>query len=614
MHHPTYLFQTPSGVTDEKINRKGQAKICDDFTFRVQYTSKRDRHERYDVMAFEPWSKRLLQQVEAASESVFNAIWLNHYRDGTVTIQWHTDGDDGLGPNAIIGSLSLGSARTFGFKSKRPWTAPSRSQAGPSSIAPRIIHINFPLFHGSLLVMGRNSQTHWLHAVPAMEGVRRERTNLTFRFYARKDLMVSSEEGDDETDKNVEETDTQRDHGPFRIRLVPAPEWGGICDSVRAVLVDAPRSRSVLVGDFVRSIGEAVMPAGASLFRLGLPQGDSPPRTLAEGDSVLEVLAGRGRGRHTELVYSPVERRAGSSAPARARTGGDRDTPLASSSACWPEDLRRELQAIPAGPYRPPAGGSALVQVAAGGDWVREVLTCLSGIQRKSRGRGQLSRMVYHQSSEFVALYVGFAKSSVHLIVTPTRLLRRRDVGLAEAPLVRRMSCYAEHLAQGLRESRPRLRFAAGLRVRRGVVEQFHSHLLSLDLVAPHGDLDRRHFAELTAGPAGFLPLEDLASTLASGRPMPEAGALDAAGTLACHRCGHLFGDAFAQLCSHISRCEASPRSASHEALAEVKALWRREVEQLEEMGFGACGRDALLAALVAEGNVERVVAALAAQ
>ena len=31
---------------------------------------------------------------------------------------------------------------------------------------------------------GKNSQRHWLHAVPAMEGIHRERTNLTFRFWA----------------------------------------------------------------------------------------------------------------------------------------------------------------------------------------------------------------------------------------------------------------------------------------------------------------------------------------------------------------------------------------------------------------------------------------------
>ena len=29
MYHPTYLFQTPSGVTQETVNRKGQARICD---------------------------------------------------------------------------------------------------------------------------------------------------------------------------------------------------------------------------------------------------------------------------------------------------------------------------------------------------------------------------------------------------------------------------------------------------------------------------------------------------------------------------------------------------------------------------------------------------------
>ena len=35
--------------------------------------------------------------------------------DGTVTIHWHTDGNEGLGPDPIIGSLSIGATRDFAF-------------------------------------------------------------------------------------------------------------------------------------------------------------------------------------------------------------------------------------------------------------------------------------------------------------------------------------------------------------------------------------------------------------------------------------------------------------------------------------------------------------------
>merc|ERR1719329_851729 len=47
-------------------------------------------------------------------------------------------------------------------------------------------NLDIPLTHGSLLIMGINSQTHWLHSLPADETVNKERYNLTFRFYARQ--------------------------------------------------------------------------------------------------------------------------------------------------------------------------------------------------------------------------------------------------------------------------------------------------------------------------------------------------------------------------------------------------------------------------------------------
>ena len=177
MYHPTYFFQTPSGVVQETVNRKGQARICDDFNFGIQYDSSKDAAATYVSQKMEPWTRSLLRRIEGASEAVFNAIWFNHYRDGTVTIHWHTDGNEGLGPDPIIGSLSLGATRPFCFKSKRAWKGRDEEIAG-------IIHLTLPLFHGSLVVMGKNSQRHWLHAVPAMEGIHRERTNLTFRFWA----------------------------------------------------------------------------------------------------------------------------------------------------------------------------------------------------------------------------------------------------------------------------------------------------------------------------------------------------------------------------------------------------------------------------------------------
>merc|ERR1719469_1078961 len=149
--------------------------------------------------------------------------------------------------------------------------------------------------------------------------------------------------------------------------------------------------------------------------------------------------------------------------------------------------------------YKPPQGAQAIVPVSPGTDWVREVIQHLSGIQRKSKGHGQASQFVFHQCTEFVALYAGFAKSTVHLIVTPKRFLRTSEMSASQSPMVRRLAAYGSHLVKHLAVLHPDQRFAVGFRTRQGRVEQFHVHLLSMDLAAPRQeDLERRHFEDFT--------------------------------------------------------------------------------------------------------------------
>ena len=165
-YHPTYVFQQPEGGFAKTLIKRGQARICD----RVCPGS-------VSSTPLQQWSEQLLRQIEDAADAAFNCFVANHYADGRVVINWHSDSgpgdDEGLGPNPTIGSVSLGAPRRFALKSKRP-------------INGRIVHVEIPLTHGSLLVMGNNSQTHWLHALPADDTVSRERINLTFRFYARQ--------------------------------------------------------------------------------------------------------------------------------------------------------------------------------------------------------------------------------------------------------------------------------------------------------------------------------------------------------------------------------------------------------------------------------------------
>lgn len=164
--HPTYVFQDPNGGFANTLIKRGQVRICGD-----------DCPGAVAAEPLKPWSDLLLRRVEDATGTPFNCFVANHYANGRVVINWHSDSgpgdDEGLGPNPHIGSISLGAERTFSMKSKRPWDG-------------RIVHFDIPLTHGSLLFMGKNSQTHWLHCLPVDEACRTERLNLTFRFFARE--------------------------------------------------------------------------------------------------------------------------------------------------------------------------------------------------------------------------------------------------------------------------------------------------------------------------------------------------------------------------------------------------------------------------------------------
>lgn len=114
-----------------------------------------------------PWTPALLQ-VRAAIADVtgldFNTCLANLYRDGNDSNGWHSDDEPELGPDPVIASVSLGATRDFRLRHKD--TNQTHTLA---------------LTHGSLLVMGSGSQTHWQHTLPKRKRIVEPRINLTFR-------------------------------------------------------------------------------------------------------------------------------------------------------------------------------------------------------------------------------------------------------------------------------------------------------------------------------------------------------------------------------------------------------------------------------------------------
>lgn len=113
------------------------------------------------------WSKELLeikQLIEPKSETEFNSVLLNRYRNGSDSISWHTDAEKELGKNPIIASVNFGAERKFQLKHMHTNE-----------------RIDIVLKHGSLLIMKGELQHYWKHQIPKTKTEVKERINLTFR-------------------------------------------------------------------------------------------------------------------------------------------------------------------------------------------------------------------------------------------------------------------------------------------------------------------------------------------------------------------------------------------------------------------------------------------------
>lgn len=118
----------------------------------------------HHAIEWTPTLAEIRRRVEEFSETPFNSLLLNFYRDGQDSIGYHTDAEPELGVNPVIASISLGAVRQFVLK---------HLHSGEKR--------KYDLAHGSLLVMGGTCQHHWVHGVPKTKAAVGPRINLTFR-------------------------------------------------------------------------------------------------------------------------------------------------------------------------------------------------------------------------------------------------------------------------------------------------------------------------------------------------------------------------------------------------------------------------------------------------
>lgn len=120
------------------------------------------------AMQAKPFTKELDQikyRLQDFTKHKFTHVLCNYYRDGQDSMGWHRDNESVLGKNPIIASLTFGATRAFQM---RPY-----GKKEPK--------LNLELSHGSLLLMGGESQHFWEHQLPKTKKVLAPRINLTFR-------------------------------------------------------------------------------------------------------------------------------------------------------------------------------------------------------------------------------------------------------------------------------------------------------------------------------------------------------------------------------------------------------------------------------------------------
>ena len=115
-----------------------------------------------------PWTSLvddIRRQVQSATNSIFNSVLLNYYRNHHDSMGFHSDDEPELGRRPTIASLSIGERRTLIFKHK----------------SKEIKSISLPLESGSLLLMRGDTQINWKHGINKEIRPCGPRVNLTFR-------------------------------------------------------------------------------------------------------------------------------------------------------------------------------------------------------------------------------------------------------------------------------------------------------------------------------------------------------------------------------------------------------------------------------------------------
>lgn len=132
------------------------------------------------ILTFYPGGKKLKHQSPHPWKA--NTAFVNCYDGPQQHVGYHADQLTYLGPRAVIGSLSLGVARSFRVRKTH---ASDDKHASASATGQISIHLP----HNSLLIMHAEMQEEWKHSIAPAHAIdphplaRNKRLNITYRCY-----------------------------------------------------------------------------------------------------------------------------------------------------------------------------------------------------------------------------------------------------------------------------------------------------------------------------------------------------------------------------------------------------------------------------------------------
>lgn len=133
------------------------------------FHAKENKTYRYsgNTLVAKPFNQtleRLCDSIEEITNSTYNCVLINYYRNGLDSNGWHSDNEKELGEYPIVASLSLGATRRFDLK--------HNSKHEKFSI---------DLQNGDLLWMSDRIQNYYKHQIAKTKRINDPRINLTFR-------------------------------------------------------------------------------------------------------------------------------------------------------------------------------------------------------------------------------------------------------------------------------------------------------------------------------------------------------------------------------------------------------------------------------------------------